>query len=180
MELTGIDQIWFMPNYTTSAHHEVFQKDMSSAADRLAMAKLQETEKIKVSDFEIKNNKKSLTITTLQELTRDHPEHVFYWITGSDKLETFHLWDDWRKIIANYHLIIFPREHMLWELEKRVKESLQLQTIPENVIVLHNKELILTNISSTIIRARVKKQLPIDFLVSSAIAEYIKKHKLYE
>jgi cytidyltransferase-like protein len=26
LELTGIDQVWLLPNYTTSAHHKVFQK----------------------------------------------------------------------------------------------------------------------------------------------------------
>ena len=144
LEFTDVDQVWLMPNYTTTTHHEVFQKDMSSPEDRLAMAKFLETEKIKISDFEINNNKKSLTITTLQTLRKMHPEHTFYWITGSDKLQTFHLWDEWENIISDFHLIIFPREHMLWQLEERVKESLQLHTIPENVIVLHNKELILT------------------------------------
>lgn len=144
------------------------------------MAKLLENEKIKASDFEIKYNTESLTVKTLERLSNQHSENTFYWITGSDKLETFRLWDEWQKIISQYHLIIFPREHMLWELEARVQESLQLQSIPENVIVLQNKELILTNISSTAIRERVKKGLPIDFLVPTAVEKFIKEHQLYE
>jgi len=180
IESVGVDQVWLIPNYGTSAHHEIFQKKLSSPEDRLAMAKLLIKETIKASDFEIKHNKKSLTITTLETLSKIHPEHTFYWITGSDKLETFHLYDDWQDIIANYHLIIFPREHLIEDLEMQVKKSLQLQTIPENVIVLHNKELILTNISSTIIRERVKKGLPIDFLVPEKIEKYINKNKLYK
>jgi len=179
IEYAGVDQVWLMPNFTTETHHEVFQKHLSPPEDRMSMTKLLETDQIKASDFEIRHNKKSLTIVTLKELSQKHPEHVFYWITGSDKLETFHLYDDWQDIIWNYHLIIFPREHMLWHLEERVKESLELQTIPENVIVLTNTDLILSNISSTAIRKRVKKRMPIKYLVTPEVEEYILKHKLY-
>ena len=179
IERANMDEVWLMPNYNTSAHHAVFQKKLSPVADRLAMATLLEQKKIKASDFEIENNQKSLAIVTLTLLSKQYPEHTFYWITGSDKLETFHLYDGWQDIISTYHLIIFPREHMLWHLEDRVKESLHLQTIPENIIILQNRELMLTNISSTIIRKRVKKNLPIDFLVSQKIEKYIKEHKLY-
>lgn len=180
IEYAGIDQVWLMPNYSTTAHHAVFHKHLSPAEDRLAMAKLLENDKIKASDFEINNNKKSITITTLRMLSKLHPEHTFYWITGSDKLETFYLYDDWQDIITKYHLIVFPREHMLWHLEDRVKEALQLQTIPGNVIVLHNKELILTNLSSTVVRHRVRSDFPIHFLVLPSVEEYIKEHKLYK
>ncbi|HWY78740.1 MAG TPA: nicotinate (nicotinamide) nucleotide adenylyltransferase [Candidatus Sulfotelmatobacter sp.] len=179
IEFAGMDQIWLMPNYNTVAHHAIFQKQLSPVEDRFAMVKLLEDEKIKASNFEIENNKKSITIITLKMLSEQYPEHTFYWITGSDKLETFYLYDDWRTIITKYHLIIFPREHILWHLEERVKESLQLQTIPKNVIVLHNKELVLTNASSTAIRERVHKNLPIDFIVTPTIEKYIKEHKLY-
>jgi nicotinate-nucleotide adenylyltransferase len=180
IEYAGVDQVWLMPNYSTTSHHEVFQKHLSPAEDRLAMTKLLINDQIKVSDFELKHNKESLTITTLRELSRKHPEHIFYWVTGSDKLDTFNLYDDWQEIIWKYHLIIFPREHMLWHLEERVKEALQLQKIPENVIVLHDKNLILSNISSTAIRERIRKGLSIDFLVTPKVAEYIKKNKLYK
>jgi nicotinate-nucleotide adenylyltransferase len=179
IEFAGIDQVWLMPNYSTAAHHAIFQKKLSPPEDRLAMAKLLEEEKIKASDFEFKNNQKSITIITLRMLSKQYPQHTFYWIMGSDKLEKFHLYDDWQEIITKYHLIIFPREHMLWHLEERVKESLTLQTIPDNIIVLHNKELILTNASSTAIRERVSKNLPIDFIVLPKVGEYIKIHELY-
>jgi nicotinate-nucleotide adenylyltransferase len=180
LELTEIEEVWLMPVFSTTSQHTVFQKLLSSPNNRIAMAKFIQDQKIKISDFEIEKNKKSLTIETLKKLSKENPNDTFYWIVGSDRLATFHLWDEWQKIIEDYQLIIFPREHMLWELEKRVKESLQLQTIPENVIVLDNKELILTNISSTAIRERVKEGLPIDFLVPEKVEVYIKKNKLYK
>ena len=179
-ECAKIDQVWLMPNYTTSTHHKVFHKQLSSPEDRLAMVKLLENKYIKASDFEIKHNQKSITITTLDMLTKQNPKHEFYWITGSDKLVTFYLYDDWKTIVLKHRLIIFPRGQTLQDLIKLIKHSLHLKTIPRNVIVLHNKKLIVTNISSTHVRERVKRNLSIDLLVPQSIKKYIKKHKLYE
>lgn len=179
LEMTDIEQVWLMPNFTTDTHHKVFQKQLSLPNKRYEMTKLLETNTIKTSDFELQLNKNSITIITLEMLSKKYPKHTFYWITGSDKLETFHLYDDWQKLITKYHVIIFPREHMLWDLDDRIKKELQLKKIPKNVIVLKNKELLLTNISSTAVRKRVKKGLPINFLVPDAVEKYIIKNKLY-
>lgn len=180
LELTEVEQVWLMPNYTTQTHHKVFQKQLSRVSDRYTMTKLVESDVIKASDFELTENIKSITITTLEMLAKKYPKDTFYWITGSDKLETFHFYDDWKKVITNFHIIIFPREHMLWDLDNQVKKAFQLKKIPKNVIVLQNKELLLTNISSTAVRKRVKEGLSIDFLVPTSVAEYIKKNKLYD
>lgn len=178
-EFAGIDEVWLMPNYSTASHAKIFQKQLSPVEERFAMAKLLENDFIKVSDFEIHHNKKSITIITLEMLTQQYSQHEFYWITGSDKLETFHLYDRWQDIITKHNMIIFPREHMLWHLENRVKEAFQLQTLPENVIVLQNKDLILTNLSSTVVRDRVRKNLSLEDLVLKEVEAYIKEKNLY-
>jgi nicotinate-nucleotide adenylyltransferase len=144
------------------------------------MAQLLEDEVIKVSDFEIQNNKESITIITLEMLVKEYPQHTFYWITGSDKLVDFQKYDRWEEIVQKYNLVIFPREHMLWHLEERVKEAFELQVIPKNVIVLQNKRLVLTNISSTLIRERVRNNLPIQYLVTKKVEDYIREHGLYK
>lgn len=179
LEKVDVDEVWLLPMYDTSAHDTIFQKTLSPVTDRLAMAKYLEDSKIKVSDFEITHNKKSITIMTLELLEKKYPQHSFYWITGSDKLATFQKYDRWQEIVTNHKLIIFPREHTLWHIEERVKEGLSLTTIPENIIVLNSRDLLLTNISSSAIRERVKKELPITHLVLRDVEEYIKKHTLY-
>jgi nicotinate-nucleotide adenylyltransferase len=179
-EQLAVDQVWLLPMFGTAAHHKIFQKNLSPVEDRLAMARLLENEFIRVSDFEIEHNRESITIITLEKLAELYPQHRFSWITGSDKLETFQKYDRWQDIIQKHQVIVFPREHMLWHLEDRVKESFELQTIPENVIVLQNKDLVLTNISSTTIRDRIQKGLSIDYLVPNGVAEYIQEHNLYE
>jgi len=178
-EQIGVDQVWLLPMYGTAAHHKIFQKQLSPFSDRIAMATLLENDFIKVSDFEIKENKESITIVTLEKLAKVYPQHTFSWITGSDKLETFQKYERWQDIIKKHNLIVFPREHMLWHLQERVKEAFQLQAIPENIMVLHDKDLILTNISSTTIRDRIRRGLSIQHLVPDGVAEYIQEKTLY-
>lgn len=173
-ELLNLDQVWMMP-----AFQHPFNKQLSPVETRYAMTKLLENESIKVSDYEIKHNRTSYTIDTLNALQKHYPNDTFYWITGSDQLQDFRKYKDWEEIVQKHNLIFFPREWILPEFEERVKEALLLKSIPRNVIVLHNKNLVLTNISSTRIRERVKAGLSIDLYVTKAVGEFIRKNKLY-
>lgn len=174
-ELLNMDQVWFMP-----AFQHPFQKALTPVEGRVAMTKLLEDTSIKVSSFEIEQNHSSFTIDTLNSLSAKYPQDTFYWITGSDQLDSFQKYKDWQKIISSHNLIIFPREWILPKFEEKVKQSLQLQEIPKNVILLQDEDLILTNISSTKIRDRVKKGLSIHKYVPDGVEEYIQKHNLYK
>lgn len=173
-ELLKLDEVWLMP-----AHDHPFDKQLSSVEMRFAMTKLLENRDLKVSDFEIKRNKESFTIDTLKTLEKENPDDKFYWIFGSDQLDSFQKYKDWKSLAKNHNLIFFPREWILPQFEERVKHALELQSIPSNVIVLHDKNLVLTNISSTGIRKRVKAGLSIDLFVTKEVEEYIKKNNLY-
>jgi nicotinate-nucleotide adenylyltransferase len=174
-ELLDLDEVWLMP-----VSHHPFERNLSPIAIRLEMTKKLESQGIKTSDFEIKHNPESYTIDTLEGLQKLYPKDVFYWITGSDQLEHFQKYKNWQKILSNHNLIIFPREWMLPHLEEIVKAKLMLSSIPQNVIVLQTNFLLLTNISSTKMRERVKKKLPVHNFLPVGVETIIKKNKLYE
>ena len=180
LELIGVEAVWLLPYYNTASFDKVFKKKLSPPSMRLEMAGLLEEEAIKVSDFEILYNKSSITIVTLEMLKKRYPEHTFLWIMGSDKLKDFQKYDRWEELVNRHNLIIFPREHMLWDLEERVKEAFRVDVIPENVVVLNNRDLVLTNISSTLARKRVARGLSIRHLVTAKVEEYIQKNGLYK
>jgi nicotinate-nucleotide adenylyltransferase len=178
-EFLQMDKVWLMPLFQKDLQDKMFHKRLSEVDHRLAMAKLLENDFIKVSDYEIKHNQTSYSIDTLEALAKLHPQDEFYWITGSDQLDGFQKYHRWQDLIHNQNLIIFPREHMLWHLEEKVKETMNLQTIPENVTVLDNKKLVLTNVSSSLIRQRVRESLSIRYLVPDEVEQYIKENNLY-
>jgi len=178
-ENLSTDKVWLMPLFQKKLQDKIFHKKLSPVEDRFAMAKMFENDYITVSDFEITHNQTSYSLNTLQELQVLHPHDTFFWIFGSDQLQGFQKYYKWKELLGTQNLIIFPREHMLWDLGERVKKAFMLRRIPENVIVLHDKKLILTNISSTLVRMRVMNGLSIDFLVPNKVKDYIVKHRLY-
>ena len=173
-EKLGLDKIWLMPVY-----HHPLEKKLTPAHHRLAMAKLLETDDIIVSDFEITQNQSSYTVDTLKKLQTLYPDDTFYWILGSDQLEKFTQYKDWQELVANYNLVIFPRETVIEHLEEKTKQCLHLTTIPQNVTLLHDKDLILTNISSTLVRTRLQRHESLEYIVPEAVILYSKKYNLY-
>lgn len=175
MNILGLDEIWLMPCY-----QHPFHKTLAPVEDRLNMTKFLTNGHIKVSEYEITQNKHSYTIDTLRELTHNYPEYTFYWITGSDQLESFKEYKDWQKLITKYNLVVFPREPVLPRITEKVEQDFNLQSIPQNITVLKSDELILTNISSTNIRQRIRNSEPISYMVPIKVEEYIREHHLYE
>lgn len=173
--ILGLDEIWLMPCY-----QHPFHKTLAPVRHRLAMTKMLANNGIKVSEYEVTQNQQSFTVDTLEELTVKFPDHVFYWITGSDQLESFKKYKDWKSLIRKYNLIVFPREPVLPKIEEEVKKNFKLPDIPKNIIVLKSDELILTNISSTCIRHRIKNNEPISYMVPEKVEKYIKNHHLYD
>lgn len=172
-ELLGIDQVWFVPCY-----QHPFNKPLSLPIHRLKMVEKLESSFIKTSSYEIQQATVSFAIDTLKGLSKRYPSHTFYWIVGTDQIPLFHKWKDWQEIIKKFGLIIFPRGEYSYT-KRDIAKSFNLPALPENILVVHSKNLIVTNISSTHIRDRVKNNLPIAMLVHPDVKEYIKSRNLY-
>ncbi|MDO8620833.1 MAG: nicotinate (nicotinamide) nucleotide adenylyltransferase [Candidatus Levybacteria bacterium] len=173
-ELLNLDQVWLMPCFI-----HPFGKKLSNVNHRFAMAKCLENKNIKVSDFELRNKKISYTIDTLDALSKKYKNDIFYWILSSEDLESFQKWKNWQEIVGKYNLIIFPRRPQA-SLKEKVKKCLSLKSIPDNITVISLDKLVTTGISSTIIRERVKKNLPITYMVPEEIENFILTNNLYK
>ncbi len=91
---------------------------------------------------------------------------------------TFHLWDEWQTLVKEHNLIVFPRDTDFLTLKKRVLKAFEIKSIPRTITIM-NGDLIVSTVSSTHIRSRVKKGFPIQPLVGTKVENYIKKNKLY-
>ncbi len=161
LDFTDIEEVWFLPNY---GQHPP-KPNVATAADRLAMTKLLVLPKTKTSSIEIDNKLDGNTINLLPLLPK---ENEYRFIMGSDWLPTFHLWGNYKELLKKLPFIVFPRSGH--------------PNVPlyENMTLLENKLMIVSNISATKIRERVKLGMPIDQLVPQAVAEYIQAHGLYK
>lgn len=160
LDFTGIEQVWFLPNYGQQPP----KPDVAPVADRLAMTKLLKLPKTCVSTIEIDHKLDGNTINLLPHLPR---EHSYLFIMGSDWLPSFHGWAQWEELLERLPFLVFPRAgHPMKPLYK-------------NMTPLENDLLIVTNISATKIRERVRRGLPIDQLVPREVAAYIRERRLY-
>ncbi len=169
-----MDEVWIMPCY---AHN--FEKKLSAWEIRLEMTKSINIPGVKTSDFEIQRRGVSYTIDTMDLLKKKYPSDEFFWLMSSDQLPVFQKYKDWQQIISRHKLIIFPRESLSISVGN-VKKYLDLTELPESVTIVNHGDLITTNISSSMIRQRVKDGLSISCLVTPEVREIIKKNKLYE
>ncbi len=178
MEQLHMDEVWLMVCYSYFPEFPDKLERITPYEERYKMASLFAGKEMIVSDFEEKYNKRSRTIDTLRMLREHYPHDEFYWIIGSDALPTFHLWNHWEELVQDHNLIIFPRDTDFETLEKRVRASLGLKKIPRNIVVLEG-DLIVSTISSTHVRQRIKQKLPITPLVGETVNKFIRDSQLY-
>ncbi len=160
LDVTDIEEIWFLPNYgqhPPKAH-------VAPVADRLAMTKLLDAPNTRVSPIEIDRKLDGNTINLLPHLP---PKHTYTFIMGADWLPGFRMWGNWELLLEKIPFLVFPRC------------GYANTPLYQHMTLLDGPTIMTTNISSTKIRERVRKGLSIDAFVPSAIALYIRKHRLY-
>lgn len=121
-----------------------------------------------VSDIEFGLPKPSYTIDTLIHLQEKYPAKSFSIIMGEDNLGNFHKWKNASEIIKNYEVYVYPRPFS----KLPIKEY-------QNHSKIHKVEAPLVEISSTMIRKRIKENKSIKYLVSESVLEHIEKNKFY-
>lgn len=178
-EQLKMDEVWLMVCYSYFPEFPEKLKRITSFEERFHMASLLAKGDLLVSDFEEKENKRSRTIDTLRLLKKKRPDDEFYWIIGSDALPTFHLWNEWETLVKEYNLVIFPRDTDFKTLEKRVLESFRLTSIPKNITIVEGN-LIVSTISSTHVRGRVRSGQTIEHFVPEEVKRYIDQKGFYQ
>ena len=173
--LTGqFDEVWLMP-----AGNPPFKpNEATNNTDRLYMAYLavKKTAYLKVSALECESTETSYTYKTLERLKAKYPGHEFWWIIGYDNLFSIESWREAERILRGGRLVIVRR--LTDDLPGAKEKLTQLQTKYGLKVVLVDNPII--QISSTMIRERVKNGEPIDFLLPRKTAAYIQKQRLYQ
>jgi len=195
LEFTDIDEVWLTPCY-----RHTFDKKLAPVEDRATMTKLlvdsedthfgaslgftrgvKRAEKrgikpahaIKFCDEEIKNKLSGDSIDLLNILKKKYLHH-FSFIIGSDNLANFKRWGRWEKLITENDFLIFPRPGFSTHLV-----DYDLDNKKYRFELVKNDLLVITNISSTIVRERIENKLLINHLVPDNLVKYISENKLY-
>lgn len=108
----------------------------------------------------------SFTYDTLMYFSQKYPEHEFSWVMGSEYLPKFDKFLETHPKLLDFTFYIYPRKGS--KFEPMYKNMVALEDMPE------------IDISSTLVRERVKNEEEIINMVSDKVINIIKKLNLYQ
>lgn len=170
----GLDEIWFIP---TGCSYMKSNQDMLSSEERFQMTNVAVcgNKFMKVLDIETRREGYTYTYQTLEELKLQYPEYHFYFIFGADCLYSIESWKHPERIFANCSIIAAVRgDATMAEMQSKM---LDLQEkFQADIKLLPFLQL---EISSTLIRERIKRGQSIRYLVPDKVISYIEEKGFY-
>lgn len=177
----NLDKVFFVPTYLPPHKDPV---DLADAKQRSTMAYLATVSNpcFDVSTYEVDKGGKSYTIDTVR-----HFNHLFggkveiHFIVGADMLMEIPTWKNIEELLKVCRFIAVPRPG--YDIQKILdRRFLASEDYPlsaemlERVIV---EETAMLDISSTVIRRRVKEWKSIKYLVPEPVEQFIHNQQLY-
>ena len=168
LKFGGVDEVWLLPNYGHYYFGKKPHKKTAPVADRLAMARLLETDHIKISTIEIDHQTSGQTIELLPLLPKGNE---YFFLIGSDNVKRFKEWHGYKTLLEAMRFIVIPR--LGYPCKK-------MKLYPRMKLIARYELLPLSDLSSTKIRQLIKDGKSIHGLVDPRVEHYIYSHELYK
>ncbi len=172
-EYTNIEKIVFVP--VNSNYGKI---GLLSNEHRYQMLKLvcDKNEKFEVSRIEIEEKRQLYTIETLRKIQRLYPTHKIAFIMGSDNLKELEKWERADELVEEFKMYILRRDKD--NVEEIIQSSDFLKKNRDAFVEAKNS--IVSNLSSSLVREKLKKGKSIQYLTPDEVMHYIMKNKLYQ
>ena len=173
-EFANLDAVLFIPAGNP------YMKDVTEILDgreRLKMVELsiEQQNGFYASGIEIEREGNTYTYETLQELRGLYPEAALFFIAGADCLFSFEKWAHPELILDNCTLIAAARNGTdTGEMEERRKAL--MQKFGGEILLM---EFPAFEISSTMVRNRIKEGNSIRYLTTDKVCDYIEANQIY-
>ncbi len=129
---------------------------------------IEDDNRFRASNIEFDLPKPSYTIDTLAYLSDKYPDYEFVILMGSDNLESFHKWKNFKTIVQNYGIIVYPRPGI--EQAKMLKH--------ENIAIA--KEAPLMEVSSSFIRNAIQEGKDVRHFLPQNVWKYVDEMNFYK
>ncbi|HEX9828875.1 MAG TPA: nicotinate-nucleotide adenylyltransferase [Bacteroidota bacterium] len=162
-----LDRVIFIPAFVPPHKRK---QSSTKPEHRLRMTKLavRGNRAFSVSDIEIRRGGVSYTIDTVNEYRRRFPRAELFLIIGTDNLRDFKKWKSYKEILRHANILVYPRS---------VRLTRTLETLEKGKVLVLRAELL--DISSSSLRAAVRKKRSIRYVVPNAVKSYIESKRLY-
>ena len=162
---TEVDEVWFVVSPQNPLKESA---SLLNEQHRFSLVKIavEDETKLKASNVEFSMPKPSYTIDTLIYLSEKYKQHTFTLIIGSDSFLNFEKWKNYKQIILNYNILIYPRPG--FDVKRKLPETIKVIDAP------------LLEISSTQIRKYIKEKKSIRYLVTDKVLDEIELRGYYK
>lgn len=159
----NLDECYLMPTYEPP---HVDHKKVIEADHRVEMLSLavNGSTRLSIELAEIKRQGKSLTYDTMKALTKSHPMTDYYFIIGGDMVEYL---PKWYRIDDLLEMITFVG----------IKRTGYPEVSDYPIIWIDSP---LIDVSSTLIREKIKRNDSVKYLLPDNVINYIEEHQLYK
>jgi len=162
----NIDKVWFVvsPQNPFKAKESLLAE---SVRYYLAQLATEDNPDFSVTNIEFNLPKPSYTIDTLNYLKEKYPTKKFCLLMGGDNLAHLEKWKNYEHILRDYKIYVY----------RRPKSDSTDLPMHENV---HFLDVPLMDISSTILRERIRNRQSIKYLLPERVIEEIEKARCYK
>ena len=157
-----------------------------SNSDRLKMLEnaLHQYKYLSISDYELKLNNICYSVNTIKYFKKEYPQDKLRLIIGEDNFESFEKWHKYSEIIELLNIIILTRDNTkscdnMSTLQEFIIDDIN-QFNESNSKMIHYFNGLKSNISSTMIRNKIRDNKPIEKYVLADNYKYILEKKLYK
>lgn len=162
-----VDEVWLVVSPCNPLKNQTELIDEYLRLDMVLFA-IQNVPHVKASDIEFTMSIPSYSIDTLHEFSRQYPDFQFSLIIGSDNAIVFEQWKEYKEILKQYPILVYPREGYDFESVKTLYPQMQLVDSP------------LFDISSTQIREYIALKKDVSSWLHPAVLQYINENDLYQ
>jgi nicotinate-nucleotide adenylyltransferase len=170
-----LDKVLFIP---TTDNPLKQKKNLVNKYDRYEMTALaiKDNQHFEISDIELKNTGYSYTIDTIRQLLRKDPDVKYYFICGADIIFHLQRWKEFEELLKSMSFAAAYRKG--YDKEKLYGEIEKLNKMYCADIIAFKAPLI--DISSTLIRNRIKQNYSVKYMLNDDVYDYIQKKGFYK
>lgn len=169
----GLDRLYLVPS-KISPHRS--SAEYVPEEDRLEMLRraCRVSDRLEVCDYELRSDRVSYTIFTVEEFRRRFPDDELFLLVGSDMLMIFETWNRFADILRECTLAVVSRcEGDIPELERKAEELRRYG----NIVICRAEAV---EVSSTDIRKKIAKNQKYSCYLDKNVVQYIRLKKLYK
>jgi nicotinate-nucleotide adenylyltransferase len=169
LEQLGLSEVVFIPNGIPP--HKPIQPTVDKE-DRLRMVSeaIADDPRLSVSRIEVDREGPSYTIDTIRALSHDYSQGICF-IIGADRLLQIETWKEPEALLRSVPFVLAPRGGVNMRLFREP---------PFDGAELYVLEMEEVDLSSTHLRAKIRRGESIEGLVPASVARYVADHGLYE